>query len=109
LAAVRDYEIPFFRSPERALRAMAALHRHAVARDAAAERRGPLRKVPALEGTGSVPEYVGKGWLRKLGVPVPAGRLAQTLQQAQEVARAVGFPVVIKAQMPSLHHKSDVG
>ena len=109
LAAVRDYEIPFLRSPERALRSMAALHRHAVARDAAAERHSPVRKIPALEGRGPLSESVGKAWLRKLGVPVPPGRLVRTVQQAHEVARASGFPIVIKAQMPGLHHKSDVG
>lgn len=109
LTAVRENEIPFLRSPERALRSMAALHRHAVARDAAAERRTPVRKVPALDGTGTLPEFVGKAWLRKLGVPVPSGRLVRTLQQAHEVARAITFPVVIKAQIPGVHHKSDVG
>jgi acyl-CoA synthetase (NDP forming) len=109
LAAVRENEIPFLRSPERALRSMAALHRYAVARDAAAENRAPVRKVPTLNGTGTLPEYVGKAWLRELGVPVPSGRVVQTLEQAHEVARTVGFPVVIKAQMPSVHHKSDVG
>jgi len=109
LTAVRENEIPLLRSPERALRAMAALHRHAVARDAAAERRSPVRKVPALDGVGALPEHVGKAWLRKLGVPVPSGRLVRTVQQAQDVARAVGFPVVIKAQVPGLQHKSDVG
>lgn len=109
LSAVRENEIALFRSPERTLRAMAALHRHAVARDAAGERAGPVRAVPLLRGAGAIPEYVGKTWLRELGVPVPAGQLAQTLRQAQEVAKAIGYPVVIKAQTPSLHHKSDVG
>jgi len=107
LQAVRDNEVAFFRSPERTLRAMAALHRHAVARDA--ERRSAVCVVPPLTGKGALTEYVGKAWLRELGVPVPQGQLVQTLEQAQDAARTIGFPVVIKAQAASLHHKSDVG
>lgn len=106
---VRENEIPFFRSPERTLRAMAALHRHAVARDAAVHRNSAVREVPALAGAGAIPEYVGKAWLRELGVRVPAGRLVRTLEQAHDAARAIGFPLVIKAQAASLYHKSDVG
>lgn len=109
LAAVRDNDIVLFRSPDRALRAMAALHRHAVARDAAGDRRGPPRAAPLLRGSGAIAEYVGKAWLRDLGVPVPNGELVQSLPQAREVATAIGYPVVIKAQAPSLQHKSDVG
>jgi acyl-CoA synthetase (NDP forming) len=109
LDAVRKHEVAFLRSPERTLRSMAALQRHAVARDAAGDRAGPVRKVPLLEGSGAVPEYVGKAWLRELGVRVPAGRLVEDLEQAHEAARAIGYPVVIKAQMTGLNHKSDVG
>lgn len=109
LASVRDNEIPFFRSPERTLRALAALHKHAVARDAAGERRGSVHEVPELRGKGAIAEYVGKAWLGRLGVPVPQGQLVQTLEQAKAAAAAIGYPLVIKAQMPSLQHKSDVG
>ena len=109
LQTVRDNEIPFLRSPERTLRALAALHRHAVARDATAGRRTQVSSVPPLAGTGSLTEYVGKSWLRELGVPVPPGRLVQTLDQAQDAARTLGFPLVIKAQAANLQHKSDVG
>jgi acyl-CoA synthetase (NDP forming) len=109
LDLVRDNEIAFMRSPERTLRAVAAMHRHAVARDAAADRRNSVREVPVLRGTGAISEYAGKGWLRELGVRVPAGRLVQTLEQARDAASTIGYPVVIKAQTPTLHHKSDVG
>jgi len=109
LQTVRDNEVALFRSPERTLRAMAALHRHAVARDGAAERRTAVTPVPPLGGTGALTEYAGKAWLRELGVPVPPGRLVQTLEQAHEAADTLGFPLVIKAQAPSLQHKSDAG
>lgn len=109
LASVRENEIVFFRSPERTLRALAALQRHAVARDAAPHRRTQVRQVSILKGAGAVAEHVGKNWLRELGVRVPQGRLVKTLEQAHEAARSIGFPLVIKAQIPEVHHKSDVG
>lgn len=109
LDAVQEHDIALFRSPDRALRAMAALYRHAVARDAAGDRAGPVREVPMIRGKGAIAEYVGKAWLEQLGIPVPKHQLVQTLDQAYVAAASIGYPVVIKAQMPSLQHKSDVG
>jgi acyl-CoA synthetase (NDP forming) len=109
LAAAQKNEIVLFRSPERTLRAMAALHRHALAREAATKRRALRRDVPLLRGSGAIAEYVGKDWLREMGVPVPAGQLVQSVEDARRAAKTIGYPVVIKAQAPSLQHKSDVG
>lgn len=109
LDAVQKHDVVLFRSPDRALRAMAALHRQALARDAVADRAGPVRDVPSLHGKGSIAEYVGKSWLEQLGIPTPKHQLVQTLEQAYVAAANIGYPVVIKAQMPSLQHKSDVG
>jgi succinyl-CoA synthetase beta subunit len=44
-------------------------------------------------------EYQGKQLFRKHGVPVPDGRHAASVQEAVEAAEALGFPVVIKAQV----------
>jgi succinyl-CoA synthetase beta subunit len=44
-------------------------------------------------------EYQGKQLFAKHGVPVPEGRRAITAQEAREAAEALGFPVVIKAQV----------
>jgi hypothetical protein len=54
-------------------------------------------------------EYKGKELLASIGIPVPAGGLATTLQQAGEIAERIGFPVVLKAQEVTLTHKSDIG
>lgn len=43
-------------------------------------------------------EYVGKDLLRKIGVPVPGGQVATTLEEAEEAARSLG-PVAVKAQV----------
>ena len=44
-------------------------------------------------------EYQGKQLFAKHGVPVPQGRPATTVPQAVEAAQALGYPVVIKAQV----------
>ncbi len=52
--------------------------------------------------TGSIGEDIAqdkaltKLLLRQVGVPVPQGRIAQTSEEACQVARAIGFPVVVK-------------
>lgn len=43
-------------------------------------------------------EYMGKDLLRAAGVPVPAGAVAETPEEAQEIARTMG-PVAVKAQV----------
>ena len=44
-------------------------------------------------------EYQGKAVLARHGVPVPKGNVAYTADEAVEVAKEVGFPVVVKAQI----------
>jgi acyl-CoA synthetase (NDP forming) len=42
-------------------------------------------------------------------MPIPAGALARTADEALAIAGAIGFPVVLKAQSPDLPHKSEAG
>jgi len=44
-------------------------------------------------------EYQGKTVLARYGVPVPRGGVAYTADEAVEVAKGLGFPVVVKAQI----------
>jgi succinyl-CoA synthetase beta subunit len=44
-------------------------------------------------------EYQGKELLAKYGVPVPKGQVADTPEQAEEAAKALGGTVVVKAQV----------
>jgi len=44
-------------------------------------------------------EYQGKAVLAEYGVPVPKGKVAYTVEEAVEVAKGLGFPVVVKAQI----------
>lgn len=44
-------------------------------------------------------EYQGKEILRKVGIPVPAGKHAATPEEAKKITQEIGKPVVIKAQI----------
>ena len=109
LAMMRASEIPLYPSPERAMRAFAAAARYARLLDEAGARTPPAPVLQVPEGTGTIPEYRGKELLRGLGIAVPKGRLVTDCAAACEVAREIGYPVVIKAQAATLAHKSDAG
>jgi acetate---CoA ligase (ADP-forming) len=101
---LRALGVPFFPTTERVFRALA----HFLNRSEApkvAKAAGPK----ILFDAGVLPEYVSKGVLATLGVPVPKGAMARTLEEAQKEAAAIGYPIVLKAQSPRLSHKSDAG
>jgi acyl-CoA synthetase (NDP forming) len=56
-----------------------------------------------------VGEAEAKLLLQKAGVPVPAGSIARSADEAAMVAAKVGFPVVAKIASLDITHKSDVG
>jgi len=45
-------------------------------------------------------EHAGKRVLAAHGVPVPIGHLAADVDQAVAAGEAIGYPVVVKAQVP---------
>ena len=107
--AMRDSGTPLFRSMERAMRAFANVARYADALSGAQHRSPVATGLAPWTQAGVKPEYVGKDFLRQLGIRVPDGGLATDLNQAVSIARRIGFPVVIKAQAVALSHKSDAG
>jgi acetate---CoA ligase (ADP-forming) len=109
-AALRAKGLAFFRSPDRALRAMARATAYGCAL-AAAQRRAPPAslQLSAVPKSGALAEYAGKSFLEKLGIAVPAGALAHDAGEARAIAQRIGFPVVLKAQAEALAHKTDAG
>ena len=106
IAQFRELKTPFFRSPERLMRALARL-------DQWASRPLPPEGGEAPEAetlpAGTVPEHRAKELLRPFGVATPEGCLAQALVDAVKIAARVGYPVALKAQSAALSHKSDAG
>lgn len=106
---LRERNLPLFRSPDRALRAMAHVNAYGRTRARAVVPPRALERPIAIAERGAVPEYRAKAILASLGIAVPKGELATTVDAALAVARKIGYPVVLKAQSAKLLHKSDAG
>ncbi len=107
IAGFRQLDIPFFRSPERALRAVARISHIG---EPGGDTLLPHASVrPERLRPGTVPEYLAKQVLADFGFPVPQGELACDIDAAVAVAARIGFPVALKAQAADLSHKSDAG
>jgi acyl-CoA synthetase (NDP forming) len=108
IAESRSLGVPFYPSPERALRALSILTRRA-ALHIVSEVPPRNQRAQLVLTHGVIPEYRCKMLLAPLGIPFPPGQLARTLDEANAIASCVGFPVVLKAQSADLSHKSDAG
>jgi acetyl coenzyme A synthetase (ADP forming)-like protein len=115
-----DEQIPAYRFPEAAARAMARAHTYARWRES------PLGDIPVLPGfDGALARSLcrtalarGGGYLQPdevqrlleaAGLPVAAGVVAPDADAAAAAAERLGFPVVVKVVARTLTHKSDVG
>jgi acetate---CoA ligase (ADP-forming) len=108
LEELRSLGVPFYPSTERALRALARLT-HFSAMEIGPEPLLAKEPIHFSEGPGVIPEYRSKQLLSQWGVPVPAGELARSLEEASAIAERIGFPVAIKAQALELTHKTEAG
>ncbi len=113
LRELRALGVPYFPSADRPMRALARFGARRPSPPAggitleAAGSAAPLLPVP--HAGGMIPEYRAKALLAPVGIPFPAGRFVHTPTEAQQAARDIGFPVVLKAQSAQLSHKSDAG
>jgi acetate---CoA ligase (ADP-forming) len=103
---IRNTGTPFFRSPERAFRALAALK--GIGRMSTRIPAAPRNSATALE-PGTHTEYQSKQLLGRSGLKMPPGRLVVSLEEALTAADELGYPLALKAQSPHLPHKSEVG
>jgi acetate---CoA ligase (ADP-forming) len=105
---LRSLNVPYFPSPDRAFRAVARWHA-AAERDMTAADVTPVPLSEKLPAKGLLAEYRSKKLLMPCGVSFPVGLLVKTLEEAQQAAREMGTPVVLKAQSSDLPHKSEAG
>ncbi len=61
------------------------------------------------DGRDSLTEIEAKQVFEAYGIPVTPTALAKTEQEAVELARRIGYPVVMKIVSPDILHKSDAG
>jgi acetate---CoA ligase (ADP-forming) len=112
--------VPNYDSPDRAVRALAAMVHYRELREQAVEprevrvegdrdaARKVLDKVRAEDRT-NLSEEEGKAILMAYGVPVPAEGTARSAGEAVKLAHVIGYPVVMKISSPDIAHKTDVG
>ncbi|MGH8687242.1 MAG: acetate--CoA ligase family protein [Burkholderiales bacterium] len=110
----KDERIPLFRSMERCFAAIAAWHAHADRSYSAAPRRAPADAAAQARGLlaaskGNLTESEAKRVLAAYGVPVVGEKLAKTAEEARTAARGFGYPVVLKAESPTILHKTELG
>jgi acyl-CoA synthetase (NDP forming) len=101
--------MPFFRSPEQALRAMKHVTAFGRSRTRVARHLTGRPVIASLPDGEALLEVHAKALLAAAGIAVPRGALAHTLAEAHAIAAGIGYPVVLKAQSAALLHKTDAG
>jgi acetyltransferase len=111
--------IPNYPSPDRAVTALRAMCDYAAwkRRPARVVTRFPVNRrrvdriINAQERTGitQIGEVEAKEILRAYDFNILGGQLAQTSDEAVEIAERIGYPVVLKISSPDIIHKSDFG
>ena len=61
------------------------------------------------DGVRLLAEDEGKALITRFGVAVPSGRRVLTVVEAMAAGRELGYPLVVKALVPDLAHKTDLG
>lgn len=105
-AVMEELGIPYFPSPARVARALAAAARWHTWRPAAGAE--VLADAPLLP-PGPWTEAALKAVLARAGIPVTREVLARSPEEAAAAAASLGCPVAVKVQSPDLAHKSDIG
>ena len=109
--------IPYYKSPVRCGRALAAVSWYAEAKRRNARRRSeevfamsrPAAQ-QALEGRQTdVAEYEAKRVLSEYGISVTREELAKSGAEAVRIARRIGYPVAVKVQSADISHKTEAG
>lgn len=68
----------------------------------------PLLKAPGSDGeAATLTEHESKEALKPFGLPVPAGKLVATAEEAAKAAADIGFPVALKGS--GVAHKTEAG
>ena len=113
--------IPTYAFPENAARALAKIAAYAAWRSQPPglfwgfddmrvdEARSVCRRALAERGDGWLTPEETQGVLNAFALPVAAGAIARTADEAAALAAVFGFPVVAKLSSRQLLHKSDIG
>jgi acyl-CoA synthetase (NDP forming)/GNAT superfamily N-acetyltransferase len=112
--------LPVYQLPEDAVRALGHACRYARWRREPTgskpvipgiDRKGAQRIVATAlaDGAGWQPVAITHALMDCYGIPLLETRLATSVESAEDIARELGFPVVMKATRPGLVHKRELG
>ena len=113
--------VPAYGAPDVAIHAIATLRDFARMKDMLAAEKGATapsgNKAAAMkiidharaDRRGSLTEIEAKKVFEAYGLPVAKTELAKTEDEAVELAKEIGFPIVMKIVSPDILHKSDAG
>ncbi len=115
-----EHGIPTYNSPEIAVNSIAALREYWKFRermgmefkrfeDVDKEKVKEIIENARKEGRNFLLEPEAKEIFRAYGLPVPAGKVATNEEEAVEIAKEIGFPVVMKIVSPQIIHKTEAG
>ncbi len=119
LKLLNQYKIPNYEFPERAVASLAAMWQHRRWREQPsmtyalfdvdkAHVRALFDQVREA-GRVELGEIEAREVMAAYGMRLPDSRLARSPEEAAEIAREIGFPVVMKISSPDILHKSDIG
>ncbi len=63
----------------------------------------------SADNSGALPLAEARDWLSNSSIPYVPGGIADDPQAAASIASQLGYPVVVKAVLPDMVHKSDAG
>jgi acyl-CoA synthetase (NDP forming) len=120
LKILEDAQIPTYRFPEDAARALGAMARYVRWRkrprtefklfdDVQPDKVREILKKVRSEGRRFLPEPEAHAVLSAYGLPMLRSMLVQDETEAIHAAEQIGFPVVMKIVSPDIVHKVDVG
>jgi acetyltransferase len=112
--------IPVYQSPDRAIKAMAALRDFGKIKETGFDIFGPYKDVDKdkvnviltevnKRKNRYVTELEAKQIFEAYKIPTAKSMLAKTEEEAVNLANQIGYPVVMKIVSPQIIHKSDVG
>lgn len=119
IRVLKDAGIPTYAFPERAVRTLAAMTHYRVLRaagespapDVTLDREAIASAIAHAKRAGRT--FITEGSAARIagacGITTPASGLASDLSSARELARGIGYPVVMKIASPDILHKSDIG
>jgi acetyltransferase len=119
IRVLREYDVPNYSFPERASLAFRAMSQYRSIQN----RLDPVYERFDVDNTavenvlnnakkdGRYAIGDAEAWdiLKAYGLSIPVSKLAKTPDDAVEIAREIGYPVVMKIASPDILHKTDVG